>query len=454
MRSWRRPRLVGFVGASLLILAGSYGLSALRPPAAGPATDPGTRPDGAPPAAFALPGEAPSLDRGSSASLAQIDRSIAAWTKNLEANDRDFLSATNLALLLHGRGRLSGDLGDHERALAAARTALDIEPTHAPARALEAAILFTLHDFGGALAAADRLIADDPVQIGALATRFDAALELGRIDEARADLERLRAVGGPAVTIRAARLASVTGDPIRALELARSAQGAALDDETADGAFYAYAVGEYARLAGDAATARAGYEAALAIRDDDIGALVGLARIDAFEERPAAAIAGLERATAIVPQPDALALLGDLRVAVGDPAAADAFATVRFIGQLGEAQQVAYDRALLRFELDHDWATDGILARAEASRIARPDWTGHDTVAWALYRLGRFDEAAAAIEAARALGADDARLRFHAGAIALARGDAAAGREWLEAALALGPALDPIERAEVTRLLD
>ena len=88
-------------------------------------------------------------------------------------------------------------------------------------------------------------------------------------------------------------------------------------------------------------------------------------------------------------------------------------------------------------------------------RRSRPDadYTGHDTVAWALYRLGRFDEAAAEIKAAAADGAADARLLFHAGAIALARGDTSAGRKDLERALALGPALDPIERAEANRLL-
>jgi hypothetical protein len=53
----------------------------------------------------------------------------------------------------------------------------------------------------------------------------------------------------------------------------------------------------------------------------------------------------------------------------------------------------------------------------------------------------------------RALGADDARLRFHAGAIALARGDIEAGRLSLRSALDLGPALDPIERIESERLL-
>lgn len=158
-------------------------------------------------------------------------------------------------------------------------------------------------------------------------------------------------------------------------------------------------------------------------------------------------------AVAIAPQPEAVAMLGDLLVATGDAAGAKrSFKTVRFIEQLGSVQGTVYDRQLLRFELDHDGGTADLLAAAQASLAARPDSTGHDLVAWALYRLGRYDEAAAEILAARAYGADDARLRFHDGAIALARGDRTAGRSLLESALASGPALDPLERAEAGRL--
>ncbi len=253
--------------------------------------------------------------------------------------------------------------------------------------------------------------------------------------------------------IRAARLRSVTGDPAGALKSATRARTAAIADDAEDVGFYDYAIGEYARLAGDATAARTAYRAALDQRSTDLAALVGLAKIDAFAGDSTSAIAGLLRATAIAPQPEALALLGDLQQSVGDAAATKTFETVRFIEQLGDIQSTTFDRQLLRFELDHGGASDALLARAQSSLAARPDWTGHDTVAWALYRLGRFDDAAAEIAAARALGADDARLRFHDGAIAVARGDRSGGTTLLRSALDLGPAIDPIERAEATTLL-
>jgi tetratricopeptide (TPR) repeat protein len=450
----RRPRVLGVLAAAVLIAGASQGLRlvAADAPAGTVATSAAggagpTSPDVTVPGSLGGP--------SAEGSIATIDHSIAAWTKNLDANEHDFLSATNLAILYHGRGRLSADLADQQKALAAARTAMAIVPGDAGPRALEATVLYALHDFAGAFAAADALYREDPTQLGALATRLDAELELGRIDAARADLATLRlATSGPAIDIRAARLASVTGDSASALALAGSALASAAADEDADLGFFQYAVGEYARLAGDPVAARAAYSGALAIRSTDLAAIVGLARVDAYEMRMTEAIDGLRRAAVIAPQPETLALLGDLLVATGDlPGAETSFTTVRFIERLDDIESTVFDRVLLRFELDHGGATEAILASARASLDGRPDTTGHDTVAWALYRLGRFDEAATEIGAASVGGAAGARLTFHAGAIALARGDAETGRAALARALALGPALDPVERAEAERLL-
>jgi tetratricopeptide (TPR) repeat protein len=454
----RRPRAAGILLTAIILIGLTYVASTLRP-----ATQPGGATGaGVPvPVAIGLPGSA--ADAAATAmtpgSIGQIDRAIKVWAANLAAEPRDFISATTLASLYHARGRLTGDLADHQRALAAARTATEIAPSEPGARGIEAAILYTLHDFAGALDRAKALYRDDPAQLGALATMADAELELGRIADGRADFNRLASrATGPAVDIRLARLAFVTGDMRGALKLARTALAtatvAAAAGETTDLGFYQYATGEYARLDGDSSAAAAGYRAALTTRPTDLGALVGLARIDADQGRTPEAIAGLEAAAAIQPQPETLGLLGDLLAASGDVAGANRqFATVRFIEQLGEIQSTVFDRVLIRFELDHGGASETVLAKARASLAGRPDTSGHDAVAWALYRLGRFEEAATEITAARADGAADARLLFHAGAVAIARGDASTGRSLVERAVALGPALDPIELAEARHLL-
>ena len=55
--------------------------------------------------------------------------------------------------------------------------------------------------------------------------------------------------------------------------------------------------------------------------------------------------------------------------------------------------------------------------------------------------------------AALASGVREARLLPHEGAIVLAQGQTAAGRDLLRSALSLGPALDPLQADEARALL-
>ena len=178
----RRPRVAGFLVAAIVLAAASYGLAAARHSSA---PTPRAAASSAAPADIGIPGSVAA--QPAPGSLAQIDHSIAAWTKTLAANPTDYLSATNLATLYHGRGRLTADLADQQRALEAARTALRVVPTDPSGRLLEASIQFTIHDFEAALATASALFADDPSQLAALATKADAELELGQVDAATSD---------------------------------------------------------------------------------------------------------------------------------------------------------------------------------------------------------------------------------------------------------------------------
>jgi len=438
-----------------VVAGATYAAGAAGPWLGHPATD-------VPRPILPVPGDiAPLAGAGDAAAGATVDGRrpiadrLAFWAARVEATPGDFLSLVQLALVEAEQARLTVDLDGYQRAMDHVERSLAIVPAYPATIRARGSLRFTLHDFSGALADALTVLKSAPSDATALALSGDAEIEVGRPSDATAAYARLVSiVPGPWLDVRRARLASATGDPDRAVALARKAVDAATSADPAEVGFYDYALGEYARLAGDAATARSGYEAALAVRATDVGSLVGLARIDAFDGHTAAAIAGLRAAAAIVPQPETLALLGDLQEASGDAAGArTSYQTVRFIEQLGPVQGAVYDRQLVRFELDHGGATPAVLAAARSSLSGRPDSSGHDLVAWALYRLGRYDEAAAEIVAARAYGADDVRLRFHDGAIRLAAGDHAAGIDLLVGALDAGPALDPEERAEATSLL-
>ncbi len=121
-----------------------------------------------------------------------------------------------------------------------------------------------------------------------------------------------------------------------------------------------------------------------------------------------------------------------------------------FIQQLDAAQRVLYDRAVALFFANHNIELPTALAYAESELAARQDIYAYDTLAWVLYRLGRFDEARAASDRALQLGTPDAQLHYHAGLIAAAQGDAARATTYLRRALELNPHFDLLQ-AEAAR---
>ncbi|HEY7525146.1 MAG TPA: hypothetical protein VH720_16010 [Candidatus Limnocylindrales bacterium] len=445
-RSAIHVRPIAFLAAAILLAAASWAGNLLTARNAAPIAP---QPNAGVASGAGIGDAATPLD------LSALDGQIALWSRKTADNANDYISATNLGVLYLQRARLTADLADYDRAARAATRAIAADPGYTPARSLDAVVRFATHDFTGALTAAERLLIDEPGQVDALTVQADANLELGHLELAREGYQRLGTLApGPSLDARRARLAYLSGDGALAIELARRAREQSTRLDVADPGFYEFQLGEIARLTGDSATAREAYVAALAIRASDRGSLVGLARLDAAEGRPADGIGRLQAAMAIAPEPATVALLGDLLAVQGDATGAQAqFATVRFTAQLGNLAGAVYDRQLQLFELDHGGASAELEARAEAGLATRADAGGHDLVAWARHRLGNQDGAWAAIEDARASGIVDARILYHAGAIAVARGDGEAGRALLEQALSLGGALDPIERAEAQRLL-
>jgi len=126
---------------------------------------------------------------------------------------------------------------------------------------------------------------------------------------------------------------------------------------------------------------------------------------------------------------------------------------MRVIAQLGGTSEHLFDRQLLGFELDHGAVTAATLEKAQAAAAIRPDAAGLDLVAWAAYRLADLETAATWSDKALATGTIDARILAHAGQIAIARGNRAVGAALVARAVALGPALDPLDRAEAASVL-
>ena len=206
------------------------------------------------------------------------------------------------------------------------------------------------HDFRSALAWGTRAARANPDLPDALGIIFDAQVELGRyqaaVVTAQAMVDRKPAQGSLA---RVSYARELLGDPagaVAAMVQAAAASGGSASDQ----AYVQTLIGNLHLGAGRLAPAEAAYRRAL---DGARGyglAEVGLARVAAARGDLAGAARLLEPAATRLPLPATVALLGDVRAALGDTAAAAAqYRLVRVIERFNRANGVAVDLELARF---------------------------------------------------------------------------------------------------------
>jgi tetratricopeptide (TPR) repeat protein len=292
------------------------------------------------------------------------------------------------------------------------------------------------HDFRSALAWGTRAVRANPDLPDALGILFDAQIELGRyqaaVVTAQAMVDRKPTQGSLA---RVSYARELLGDPAGAVAAMVQASAAG-GDSAIDRADVQTLIGNLHLGAGRLAAAEAAYRRAV----DGLGghgpAEVGLARVAAARGDLAGAARLLAPAADRLPLPATVALLGDVRAALGDKdAAAAQYRLVRVIEQLNQANGVAVDLELARFEADH--ARDPRADRGKAVAMARralaerPTIYGQDTLGWALRQAGRPRQALPHARAAVRLGTRDALLWYHLAAVEADLGMTTAARRHL-----------------------
>lgn len=367
---------------------------------------------------------------------------------------RDF---TQLAALYLQRARETADNADLVRAEETARQSLALRRgRNDEAVGVLASSLMAQHRFDEAHDAALELLRTDSTSIPARGMVAEAAMELGRYDEAARLFGMLETYQSDLGTApRLARWAELRGDSQEArrllreaLEQARRRHGMPREQL----AWFHLRLGDLALRTGHLGEAERQLNAGLSILPDDYRLLGTLARLQAARHRWREAAATGELAVAHALDPATLGLLSDAWRALGDSAKASEYD--RAMALSVSRQPGAYHRAWSLYLLDHGRDVETVLANVTSELETRRDIYGYDLLAWALHASGRNEEARAPMARALELGTQDAMLYYHAGMIALATGDTAAARSRLRHALAINSWWHPTQPGRARTVLD
>jgi tetratricopeptide (TPR) repeat protein len=348
------------------------------------------------------------------------------------------------------KARGTGDPGYYLNAGACADVARKLAPENRLALSLKGMVLLNAHRFAEARALAEAALKQDPDDVLALGVLSDAHLELGNFEAATEAAQKMVDLKPNLPSYgRAAHLRWLQGDATAAKQFYRLAIDAGADPR--DPEPLAWMLVQVAMVfwhEGDLEGADAGFDTALQKLESYPPALVGKARVALARGEARGAVELLERAQAQSPLAETAWLLGEARAGAGDAEGAKAaWAEVARLGRQGDHLMLALFYATKNLEPEE------ALRLAQEEHEARPGLYVEDTYAWALYRAGRLAEARAASDRAMALGTQEARLLFHAGAIRLAQGEAVEGKALVKKALALNGAFDPSGSTEARKLL-
>jgi tetratricopeptide (TPR) repeat protein len=419
-----------------ILIAVSYGLRTLLESSAAPAATESQT--------ISIP-----LERQPIAKMAAADAQIDFWQARAQRDPHDYISLTYLGQAYVNKARETGNEPLYLEAETILRQALRLNPTYDLTLAYLGGVQMAKHDFATAIELAQSVYDNDTRAIHALATIGDASLEIGQYAEAVEAYQMLadQAASAP-VSARMARLAWIEGRPDDAIALmaaaATEAESSGLTGEAV--AWYQFQLGELHLNTGQLKLAETHYQAALGLFKNYYLPQLGLGKVYAARGEFAKAIAQIEAVTAVTPHPELFGLIGDYYLLQGDhTAAAHYYEMVDQVAQSQPAGLTPFDRHLMLYNLNHDLHLADTLALAEAELKIRQDVYGYDMLAWALYKNGRFTEAATMIEKALRQGTQEPFFLYHAGMIHAANGNIQQATLLLTEALTLNPYFDLLQ---------
>src|SRR5690242_3380527 len=380
---------------------------------------------------------------------AQIrNQDIEFYSRRVARDPRSARDYAALAGLYLQRARETADNEDLRRAEWNARHSLRLRSArNGAAFGVLASALLSQHRFSEARGIAATLVEEDSSSVAARALLAETEYELGDYPAAGRTLGSLSMYrDNLSVSPRLARWEELHGHPEEARLLLRSALARA---ERTHGmppeqlAWFHLRLADLAFRNGHLGEAELQIRAGLVIAPGDYRLLGTAARLAAARQRWSIAIEYGERALGGALDPATLGVLGDAYAALGQSGKASDYYHAMEIAVL--QQPGPFHRAWSLFLLDHNRDVPKVLAKVREEIRTRRDIYGYNLLAWAFYKSGDMHQATIAIDQALSLGTRDGSLLYHAGMIALARGDSLQAAKYLQQALTVNPFWDPFQ---------
>ncbi len=333
------------------------------------------------------------------ADTAIVSRSVAFFEDRLARDPGNPAVGAALVGRYVQRFQTGADLRDLARAESLALALLPLTADTAAAWARLSGLYLMRHEFTAAYAAARRAVASDAADPDAQGALFDAALAGGRYAVAESTLARLR----PASFDYQVRLAYW----LDAQGLGRGAAAtlARVCARLAAGAQPPHAVAwcrtELGGMAPDPAVAAAQYHEALAALPGYRAALEGLADL-AYAAGAWRRAERLYARIAVDAHPDLYLRLAEIRAARGDTAGARRWEAAFLRAATAPDVEPLYAHPLALFYAGRPATSERAIAIARRDVARRPAAESWEVLSWTLYRAGRFAEALAAGDSARA----------------------------------------------------
>ena len=353
-----------------------------------------------------------------------------------------------LALAILQKVRETGDYTLNAKAAKSIERVLEKDPKNFGARLLRIQILLSEHGFQEALDLAKELQKEFPKSEAVLLALTDAKTELGLYEEAVESAQRLVDFRPNANSyVRVALLRSLHGDVKGAIEARKMALKIVDPNQKEVLAWHHSQLGNEYFNSGRTAEAESEYETALKILPGYHWALDGKGRVRAAQNDLRSAEEIFRELVGRTQEPERVIFLADLVLRAGR--ASEATKLYEEIASTQEKNGGDMHRIALLWA-DRDINIEKALDIAKVDREENKDLRASDTLAWCLFKSGRYSEAKKFSEEALRLGSKNALFFFHAGMIEDSLGNKAKAINLLQKALDTNPNFD-LQKADVAR---